>query len=127
VCLKITTTVFWIGPQNHVGYGLLVVPQNRWEDEDSVGCALRSSVLLHLEASRARVSQSGVKTGRGVARMVHVVSSWRSCGVEDEEGWIDETGCIRLFYPNFAFFIVLGPRGILGPKGVKAPCHFWIS
>jgi hypothetical protein len=28
--LKITLTVSWFGPQNHVGYGLLVAPQNRW-------------------------------------------------------------------------------------------------
>jgi hypothetical protein len=25
---KITTMVSWFGPQNHVGYGLLVAPQN---------------------------------------------------------------------------------------------------
>jgi hypothetical protein len=30
-----------------------------------VGHALRSSGLLHVEASRARVSQSGLKTGGG--------------------------------------------------------------
>jgi hypothetical protein len=30
------------------------------------GHALRSGSLLRLEASRARVSQSGLKTGRGV-------------------------------------------------------------
>jgi hypothetical protein len=41
------------------------VPQNRWEDEDGVGHAPRSSGLLRLEASRARVSQSGLKTGGG--------------------------------------------------------------
>jgi hypothetical protein len=33
--LKITTTVSWFGPQNQVSYGLSVVSQNRWEDEDS--------------------------------------------------------------------------------------------
>jgi hypothetical protein len=26
--IKITTTVFWFGPQNQMGYGLSVVPQN---------------------------------------------------------------------------------------------------
>jgi hypothetical protein len=30
-----------------------------------VGHALRSSVLLHVEASQTRVSQSGIKTGGG--------------------------------------------------------------
>jgi hypothetical protein len=49
-------------PQNQVGFGLLVAPQNqRWEV--SVGHASRSSVLFHVEASLARVSQSGLKTG----------------------------------------------------------------
>jgi hypothetical protein len=28
--LKITATVSWFGPQNHAGYSLSVVPQNRW-------------------------------------------------------------------------------------------------
>jgi hypothetical protein len=48
-----------------VGFGLLVVPQNRWR-EVSAGHALRSSGLLGMEASLARVFQSGLKTGRGV-------------------------------------------------------------
>jgi hypothetical protein len=45
--------------------------------------------------------------------MVHVVSSWRSRGHEAEDGLIDATGYIRLFYPNFAIFIVLGQKGSL--------------
>jgi hypothetical protein len=32
---------------------------------DGMGHASRSSGLLHMEASQARVSQSGLKTGRG--------------------------------------------------------------
>jgi hypothetical protein len=43
----------------------LVTPQNRQEDEDGVGHALRCSGLLHVEASWARVSQSGLKIGGG--------------------------------------------------------------
>jgi hypothetical protein len=58
-----------------VGYSLSVAPQNRREDEDGVGHALRSSILLRLEASQARVSQSSLKTSGGMARMVHVASS----------------------------------------------------
>jgi hypothetical protein len=79
-------TVSWFGPQNHVGYGLSVASQNRREDEDDAGHALRSSSLLHLEASWARVSQSSLKTGGGATRMVHVASSRRSRGdkVEDQ-------------------------------------------
>jgi hypothetical protein len=51
-------------PQNQVGFGLLVAPQNR-QSKVSVGHASRSSGLLHVEASLARVSQSGLKTGGG--------------------------------------------------------------
>jgi hypothetical protein len=45
--------------------GLSVAPQNQWEDGIGVGHASRSSDLLHMEASRARVSQSGLKIGGG--------------------------------------------------------------
>jgi hypothetical protein len=62
--LKITATISWIGPQNQVGFGLSVAPQNRRRGV-SAGHALRSSSLLHVEASLARVSQSGLKTGGG--------------------------------------------------------------
>jgi hypothetical protein len=54
--------VSWFGPQNQAGFGLSVVPQNR-RREVGVGHASRSSGLLHVEASLARVSQSGLKTG----------------------------------------------------------------
>jgi hypothetical protein len=47
-----------------MGFGLLVVPQNR-QREVIAGHASRSSGLLHVEASLARVSQSGLKTGGG--------------------------------------------------------------
>jgi hypothetical protein len=53
---------------------------------------LRSSGLLHLEASRARVSQSSLKTSRGMVQMVHVVSLRRSHGDEAEDGRVDVTG-----------------------------------
>jgi hypothetical protein len=59
--LKITATVFWFGPQNHRDC-FLVASQNRWEG-DGVGHASRSSGLLRVEASRARVSLSGLMTG----------------------------------------------------------------
>jgi hypothetical protein len=58
---------------------------------------LRSSGLLRLEASRDRVSQSGLKTGRDVARMVHVASSRMSRGVEAEAD-----GSMRLATSNSA-------------------------
>jgi hypothetical protein len=64
-------------PQNQATYGLSVASQNEREDQDDVGHALRSSSLLCIEASRARVSQSSLKTGEGVTQMMHVASSWR--------------------------------------------------
>jgi hypothetical protein len=69
-----------------VSYGLSVASQNQWEDQDGVGHTLRSSGLLRLEASHARISQSALKTGGGVARMVHVASSQRLRRVKAEEG-----------------------------------------
>jgi hypothetical protein len=47
-----------------VGFSLSIVPQNRWR-EVSAGHASRSSGLLGVEASLARVSQFGLKTSRG--------------------------------------------------------------
>jgi hypothetical protein len=64
--LKITATVSWFAPQNQMSDGLSVAPQNRREDKDDTGHMSRSSGLLRMEASWARVSQSGLKTGRGV-------------------------------------------------------------
>jgi hypothetical protein len=47
-----------------VGFDLSVAPQNRRREVD-VGHVSRSSGLLDVEASLARVSQSGLKTGGG--------------------------------------------------------------
>jgi hypothetical protein len=38
--IKITAVFSWFGPQNQAGYGLSVAPQNRREDEDSVGARI---------------------------------------------------------------------------------------
>jgi hypothetical protein len=57
-------TVSWFWPQNQVGFGLLVAPQNQ-RRELGAGHTLRSSGLLHVEGSLARVSQSDLKTGGG--------------------------------------------------------------
>jgi hypothetical protein len=45
--------------------------------------------------------------------MVHVASSRRSRGDEVEDRRIDVMGCIGLFYPNFAIFVVLGHKANL--------------
>jgi hypothetical protein len=114
---KITTIVSWFEPQNHVGYGLLVALQNRWEDEDGVGHASGSSGLLRLEASQARVSQSCLEIGGGAAWMVHVTSSRRSRGSEAKDGRFDGVGCgavhVRPNYPDLAVILFLAHRGIL--------------
>jgi hypothetical protein len=96
-----------------VGYGLSIAPQSQWEDEDGVGHVSKSSNLLCLEASQARVSQSSLKTVGGMTRMVLVASSLRSRRDEVKDGWVDATGCMGLFYPNFAVFIVLGHKSSL--------------
>jgi hypothetical protein len=41
--------------------------------------------------------------------MVHVASSWWLRRVKAEDGRVDVMGYIRLFYPNFTIFFVLGP------------------
>jgi hypothetical protein len=105
--------ISWFGPQNQVSYGLSVAPQNQWKDEDGAGHASQSSGLFCQEASRARVSQSGLKPGRGAAWMMYVTSSWRLGRVEAENRRVDVMGYIGPLYPNFAIFILLGHRGIL--------------
>jgi hypothetical protein len=40
-----------------------------------------------------------------------VASSQRSRGDEAEDGHVEATGCIVLFYPNYAIFVVLGHKG----------------
>jgi hypothetical protein len=62
--LKPTATVSWFGPQNQAGFSLSVASQNRWK-EVSVRHTLRSSSLLRVEASRARLSKSNLKTSGG--------------------------------------------------------------
>jgi hypothetical protein len=78
-----------------------------------VGHASRSTDLLRVEGSQARISQSGLKTCGGTARMVNVASSRMLCRVEAQDRRGDAMGCIGPFYPNFAIFIVLGPSGVL--------------
>jgi hypothetical protein len=78
-----------------------------------VGHASRSSGLLHLEVSLTRDSRSSLKTGGDAAWMVHMASLRRSRGDEAEDGPVDAMACIRLFYPNFAVFVVLGHKDSL--------------
>jgi hypothetical protein len=52
--------------------------------------------------------------------MVHVASSRISRGDEPDDRRVDVMGCIELFYPNFAVFIVLGYKGSLA---ISFPRH----
>jgi hypothetical protein len=61
---KIIATVSWFEPQNQADFGLSIAPQNR-RREVGAGHVSRSSSLLGVEASLARVSQSDLKTDRG--------------------------------------------------------------
>jgi hypothetical protein len=58
-------TIFWFGPQNQVSFSLSIALQNQ-RRKVSATHVLRFSGLLHVEASLARVFQSGLKTGGGV-------------------------------------------------------------
>jgi hypothetical protein len=62
--IKITATVSWFGHQNQADFDLSVAAQNR-RREVGARHAWRSSGLLCVEASLARVLQSGMKTGGG--------------------------------------------------------------
>jgi hypothetical protein len=66
-----------------------------------------------IESSRAMVSQFVSKLAVEWWRVMHVASSWMPREDKVKDGWVDATGYIKLFYPNFAVFIVLGPMGIL--------------
>jgi hypothetical protein len=70
----------------------------------------RSSGLLHIEASRARDSQSGLKTAGGATRMMHMTSSRRLRQDQVDDGQIDATSCVGPCYPYLYVFIVLVPR-----------------
>jgi hypothetical protein len=95
-----------------VGFGLSVASQNRWR-EVGAGHASRSSDLLGVEASLARVSKSGLKTGGVATTVVHVAPSQRLHRKQVEDGRVDAVGCVRPCYPIFAVFNVLGYRGIV--------------
>jgi hypothetical protein len=56
--------VSWFVPQNQTGFVLSIVPQNRRMKDDTRHTS-RYGGLLHVEASHARIFQSGLKTGGG--------------------------------------------------------------
>jgi hypothetical protein len=63
----------------------------------------RSSGLIHMEASLARVFQSGLKTGGGMMRVVHVAPSRRLRWRQVEDGRVDATDCVGSCYLPLSF------------------------
>jgi hypothetical protein len=108
LCLKITATIYWFGSQNQAIFSLSVTPQNR-RSENGVRHASRSGGLLHLEASRAMVYQSGLKTGGGTTMcgvhgtIVEVASgsSWRRTSRYD--------GLRQILLPLLYHFLYIRP------------------
>jgi hypothetical protein len=74
-----------------------------------VGHVSRSSSLLYMEASRAKVFQFASKLVEARRRVMHIAPSWRSCENQVKDGWVNAMGCIGPYYPYFVVFIVLGP------------------
>jgi hypothetical protein len=74
--------------------------------------ASRSTGLLHMEASRARISQSILKTGGG-AMVLHVAPSRKLRQSQGEDERVDATGCVGPCYSTFAVFNVLGHMDIV--------------
>jgi hypothetical protein len=72
-----------------------------------MGHALKSSGLLLLKASQVRVYHFISKLTEERQQVVHVTLSRRSGEDEVEDERIDATGCIRVFYPYFAVFVIL--------------------
>jgi hypothetical protein len=63
----------------------------------------RSSVLFHMEASRARVSLFALKLAEARRRVVYVAPSWRLHQDQVEDGRVDAMGCVEPFYPKSLF------------------------
>jgi hypothetical protein len=112
LCLKITVMVSWFGPQNHVGYGLSVAPQNRCEG-DGVGHVLRSSACFAWKQFGLGFPSLASRLVEARWWVVHVAPSQRLHRVQVEDGWVDAIGCVGPCYPCFAVFFLLSHRGIV--------------
>jgi hypothetical protein len=92
--LKITTTVFWFGPQNQVGDGLSVAPQNRQKDtttwdthRDLAASFTWKQVGLGFFGLASRLAETR-------RRVVHMAASRRLHQSQVEDGRVDVTGYI---------------------------------
>jgi hypothetical protein len=84
-----------------VGFGLSVAPQSR-RREVGARHTSRSSGLLRMEVSLARVFQSVLKTGGGA-------TASGACDTITEVA----SDCVGFCYPTFTVFNVLDVRGII--------------
>jgi hypothetical protein len=66
-----------------------------------------------VEASLARVSQSGMKTDGGATTGGARGTSRKLRQRQAEDGRVDATDCVGPCYPCFTVFFLLGPRGIV--------------
>jgi hypothetical protein len=109
--LKITVMVFWFVYQNQAATFCRL--RYRTDGSRMARDTYRDLAAQTLEASRGRVSQFASKLVEQRRRVVHVISSWRSREVKVEDGRVDATCYIKLFYPYFTIFILLRLRDIL--------------
>jgi hypothetical protein len=84
-------------------------PTGRCDDMEH---ALRSSGLLHLEVSRARVFQFASKLAEARRWVVHVAPLWMLHRDQVEDGRVDMTGYVGSCHPYIAVFFILCTRGV---------------
>jgi hypothetical protein len=77
--------ISWFGPQNQAGYGLLVTPQNRWDDEDGADLCQDLAACFRWKEVRLGFSSPASRLVEARRRVVHVAPSrrLRQCQVED--------------------------------------------
>jgi hypothetical protein len=78
-----------------------------------VGHASRSSGLLDMEASLARVPSLTSRLAEARRWVVHMTPSQRLRRSQVEDERVDAMGCVKPCYPCFVVFILLDHRGII--------------
>jgi hypothetical protein len=81
--------------------------------EVSAGHASRSSSLIRVKESLARVSQSDLKLAETRQWVVHVAPSRGLRQRQVKDGRINAMGCVGSCYPSFTVFNVLDHRNIV--------------
>jgi hypothetical protein len=109
--------VIWASksPRRFLGLGLKTIHASvcRLRHKTNGGRSVQDTHPDRVEASRARVSQSGLKTGGGATTggahgtVTDVVSG------QVEDGRVDAMGYVEPCYPCFTVFFLLCPRAII--------------